>query len=96
MARLDTIASAREAALSVNAVELAAWRERMNLAQDGAAIALGVRLITYRSWEQVLRPIPAWVGILTRYIERYGMLKVRGIDSQLLTRRRKNDITATE
>lgn len=96
MARLDKIAEQRDAALSITSGELFAWRERMDMAQDGAAVALGVPLITYRSWEQVLRPIPAWVGILTRYIERYGMLKVRGIDSQLLTRRRKNDTTATE
>ena len=96
MGRLDTIASAREAALSVNAVELAAWRERMDMAQDGAAVALGVALQTYRAWEQATKPIPVWAGILTRYIERHGLLRVRGIDSQLLTRRRKNDTTATE
>ncbi|WP_078708749.1 helix-turn-helix domain-containing protein [Consotaella salsifontis] len=57
------------------------WRERLNLTQAQAAMALGLALTkdgttsdAVRHYERGSRAIPETVAKLCRYIERYGVL----------------------
>jgi DNA-binding transcriptional regulator YiaG len=60
------------------AANLKAWRDRMDLSQADAALALGIPSATLKGYEQgrryATRGLPEYLSRICRYYERYGAL----------------------
>lgn len=54
--------------------QLACWRIAHGWKQPEAAAQVGVPYHTYKAWERNRYPVPPYVQIITRYIDRYGVL----------------------
>ena len=55
--------------------EMKLWRERCGLSSEEAASALGVALNTFRGYESERRSISPSIRLLTRYIEKRGVMR---------------------
>lgn len=55
--------------------EIRMWRDRMGWDKGTAADALHVSENTYNGYETERRAVSPWIALLTRYVEKYGVMK---------------------
>lgn len=64
--------------------QLKAWRARMNLSAEGAALLLGVSVRTYQAWESGRNPVMLTASILATQLEKIGLRSLRPAERALL------------
>lgn len=83
-ATLAELAADRAAKYAMNSDSLKAWRIRLHLSTEGAAVLLGVSQRSYEAWEYGRHRVPLTVAILAARIEKTGLVDVRPADRPLL------------
>lgn len=81
---LPELAAAWATQCAMTGDQLKAWRGRMNLSAEGAALLLGVSVRTYQAWESGRNPVMLTAAILAIQLEKIGLRGLRPAERALL------------